>query len=201
MKKTVLILLSAAICMIAKAQTSVKNTDSSNLAIVTKLPALDKSPMDMAYFPTDYPMIKTQNKTNQPPLARVIYSRPQRDERIIFGELIEYGKVWRMGANEATEIEFFKDANINGKKVAKGRYTLYAIPNETKWTLIINKDTDCWGAFVYDSKKDVVRADVAVTKLATPVEPFSMTFTKADKGASLVIAWENTSVSLPIDIR
>ncbi len=201
MKKTVLILLSTAFSVIAFAQTNASTSGASNATTVTKLPALDKSPMDMSYFPADYPMIKTQNKTSQPPLARVIYSRPQRDERIIFGELIEYGKVWRLGANEATEIEFFKEAVVNGKKIAKGRYTLYAIPNETQWTLIINKDTDCWGAFVYDSKKDVVRADVPVTKLSTPVEPFSMTFTKADKGANLVIAWENTSVSLAIEIK
>ena len=161
---------------------------------------MDKSPMDMAYFPSDYPLLKTQNKATQPALARVIYSRPQRDNRVIFGELIEYNKVWRLGANEATEIEFYKDVTIAGKKVLKGRYTLYAIPTETKWTMILNKDTDTWGAFIYDEKKDVLRTDVNVQTLAAPVEAFSMSFTKTDKGANLIIAWENVSVSLPIDI-
>lgn len=161
---------------------------------------MDKSPMDMAYFPSDYPVLKTQNKAPQPPLARVIYSRPQRDNRVIFGELIEYNKIWRLGANEATEIEFYKDVTIAGKKLAKGRYTLYAIPTETKWTMIVNKDTDTWGAFIYDEKKDVLRTDVNVIPLTTLVDAFSISFTKSEKGANLVIAWENMSISLPIEI-
>lgn len=94
--------------------------NASSQSPVTKLPALDKSPLDMAYFPTDYPMQKTQNKTTALPLMRVIYSRPQKDNRVIFGELIEFDKVWRLGANEATEIEFFRDASIGGKKSLKG---------------------------------------------------------------------------------
>ena len=135
------------------------------------------------------------------PLARVIYSRPQRDNRVIFGDLIEYNKVWRLGANEATEIEFFKDVTVSGKKIPRGRYTLYAIPTPTKWTIIINKDMDTWGAFVYNEKKDVLRTDVPVQTLAAPVEAFSMNFIKSDKGANLYIAWENVSVSLPIEIK
>src|SRR5512141_2526020 len=66
-----------------------------------KVPALDKSPMDMSYYPADYPILKTQNKTTTPPIARVVYSRPQKDNRIVFGQLVEYNKVWRLGANEA----------------------------------------------------------------------------------------------------
>jgi hypothetical protein len=201
MKKTYFI-LGFFICTIAgMAQTQVSINTQAAQPVITKLPALDKSPMDMAYFPVDYPIQKTQNKIVQTPLLRVIYSRPQRDNRVIFGELIEYDKVWRLGANEATEIEFFKDASIAGKKIPKGRYTLYAIPSPSKWTLIINKDTDTWGAFVYDQKKDLLRKDVPVQNLTTPVEAFSMNFIKNDKGANLVIAWENASVSLPIDIK
>jgi hypothetical protein len=205
MKKIFSIVLATVLAGIVQAQTS--TTSSSNLpamatgATVTKLPALDKSPMDMAYFPVDYPTLKTQSKATQPPLIRVIYSRPQRDNRAIFGELVEFGKVWRLGANEATEIEFFKDATIGGKKVLKGRYTLYAIPDTSKWTIIVNRDTDTWGAFIYDPKKDVLRTDVPVQKLQTPVEPLSMTFTKTDKGAGLMIAWDSYSVTLPIEIK
>jgi len=200
MKKTLLLASLVLPVLLVQAQTATTTTVTT-AATAAKLPALDKSPMDIAYFPSDYPMIKTQNKTSQPLLARVIYSRPQRDNRVIFGELVEYGKVWRLGANEATEIEFFKDATIAGKKVLKGRYTLYAIPNETKWTIIINKDTDTWGAFIYDQKKDVARADVPVQTMETAVEPFSMTFNKTDRGTTLVIAWDKTSVSLPIDMK
>jgi hypothetical protein len=170
-------------------------------ALSIKISPLDKSPMDMAYFPNDYPILKTQNKVTQPPVARVIYSRPQMNNRVVFGELIEYNKVWRLGANEATEIEFYKDVTINGKKVGKGRYTLYAIPTPTEWTLIINKDTDTWGAFVYNDKKDVLRVTTPVQKTPSPVEAFSMNFNKTDKGADLMIAWENVSVTLPIEAK
>src|SRR4051812_21388839 len=157
------------------------------------MPGLDKSPMDMAYFPNDYPLQKTQNKIIASPLVRVIYSRPQKDNRVIFGDLIEYDKVWRLGANEATEIEFFRDAVIGGKKIPKGRYTLYAIPSPLKWTIIINRDTDSWGAFIYDQKKDVLRIDVPVQNLASPMEVLSMNFIKTEKGTSLIMAWDNAS--------
>lgn len=187
----------------AMAQTSAPISTTASMPVASKVPPLDKSPMDMSYYPADYPMLKTQNKVTQPPAARVVYSRPQRDNRVIFGDLVPYGQVWRLGANEATEIEFFKDIVLGGKKVAKGRYTLYAIPTETKWTLIVNKDTDTWGAFVYDQKKDVVRVDVPVQPLSAPVEAFSMGFTpRAEKGMiDLNIAWDTVGVSVPIDIR
>jgi hypothetical protein len=198
MKRISFILVTLCFVFFATAQTQV--TLNPPQTTETKSAPLDKSPMDMAYFPVDYPVLKTQNKATQAPYMRVIYSRPQRDNRVIFGELIEYDKVWRLGANEATEIEFYKDVTIAGKKIAKGRYTLYAIPTPAKWTLIINKDTDTWGAFIYDEKKDILRTEVPVQTLTSPVEVFSMNFTKSDKGANLVIAWENVSVSLPIEV-
>ena len=108
----------------------------------TNLPPVDKSPMDMSYYPNGYPVLKIQDKITGPLVARVIYSRPQKNGRVIFGELMEYGKVWRLGANEATEIEFYREVKINNKKVKKGRYTMYAIPYADIWTFIINKEND-----------------------------------------------------------
>ena len=165
-----------------------------------KAPEVDKSPMDVSYYPADYPILKIRNKATEPLVARVLYSRPQKQGRKIFGELVEYGKVWRFGANEATEIEFYKDVKIGGKKITKGRYTLYAIVNETTWTMIVNKDTDTWGAFKYDSKKDVVRTDVLVQKTDDVVESMSMWFEKTTSGLSLIMAWEQVKVSLPITL-
>lgn len=166
----------------------------------SRFPLLDKSPMDMSYYPVNYPILRIQDKTTEPLIARLIYSRPQRNGRNVFGELLEYNKVWRLGANEATEIEFFKDVLINGKIVPKGRYTLYAIPTEDKWTIIINKETDIWGAFKYDSSKDVVRANAAVQKQTEPLEAFTMFFEKAGNGFVLTAAWDNALVSLPIAV-
>ena len=164
----------------------------------SKLPEVDKSPMDVSYYPNNFPILKIQNKATEPLVARVFYSRPQKQGRKIFGELVEYGKVWRLGANEATEIEFYKDVKIGGKKVLKGRYTLYAIVNEDVWTMILNKDTDTWGAFKYDSKKDMLRTDVPVQKTDEVVESMSMMFEKSATGISLIIAWEQVKVTLPI---
>ena len=95
----------------------------------SRIPPMDKSPMDMSYYPANYPILKIQDKVTEPVAARVIYSRPQKNGRTVFGELIEFGSIWRLGANEATEMELFKDARIGANKVKKGRYTLYAIPN------------------------------------------------------------------------
>lgn len=163
----------------------------------SKLPALDRSPMDMSYYPTNYPILKIQNKNDEPLMARIIYSRPQKNGRVVFGELVEYGKVWRLGANEATEIELFKDAKVGGARLRKGRYTMYAIPYPTKWTIIFNKETDIWGAFRYDPKKDVLRVDVKTEKLNNPTEAFTMIFDKTDGGADLIMTWDDVMTRLP----
>lgn len=163
----------------------------------SKLAALDKSPLDICYYPADYPVLKIQDKATEPLVARVIYSRPQKLGRALFGDLIVYGKVWRLGANEATEIEFFKDVKIDGKKVKKGRYTLYALVDPDKWSLILNKETDTWGAFRYDQTKDVLRVNVPVEKMPQPAEALSMEFQRSDKGAILQISWDEVQVKLP----
>jgi Protein of unknown function (DUF2911) len=163
-----------------------------------KLPPVDKSPLDMSYFPNGYPVLKIQDKLTEPLIARVIFSRPQKNGRSIFGELLEYGKVWRLGANEATEIEFFQNVKIGDTRIKKGRYTMYCIPYPEKWTLIINKETDTWGSFKYDESKDLVRIEVPVQKQTDVLEAFVMAFDKTPTGADLIIAWDNLKVNLPI---
>ncbi|NSL89142.1 DUF2911 domain-containing protein [Chitinophaga solisilvae] len=170
----------------------------SAVAQEKKLPPLDASPMDMAYYPVMYPYVCKIKGEPGTLIARVIYSRPQTKGREIFGNLEEYGKLWRLGANEATEIEFFRPVIIAGKNIPKGRYSLYAIPTEKTWTIILNRETDIWGAFKYDERKDLVRTALPVMSLDTPVEAFTMAFEKGEPGANLVIAWDKVSVSLPI---
>jgi len=171
----------------------------SLLAQNTTFPPIDKSPMDMCYYPVNYPIQKIQDKITESLVCRVIYSRPQKGGRTIFPGLVEFGKVWRLGANEATEIEFFKHVRIGDKKIKMGRYTLYAICNDKTWTIILNKDIDIWGAFKYDANKDVIRVDVPVQKTDSLVEALAMTFEKTATGINLVVAWENTKVALPIN--
>ena len=164
-----------------------------------KFPQLDKSSMDMSYYPNAYPILKIQDKLTEPLIARVIFSRPQKNGRTIFGELLEYGKVWRLGANEATEIEFFQNVKIGNTKIKKGRYSLYCIPLTEKWTMIINKETDTWGAFKYDQSKDLARIEVPVQKQSEILEAFVMAFEKTSTGANLLIAWDDFKVALPIN--
>lgn len=164
----------------------------------TDFPPVDKSPMDMSYYPTGFPVLKIEDKVTEAVQARVVYSRPQKSGRVIFGGLVTYGEVWRLGANEATEIEFFKSVRIGGKRIPKGRYTLYAIVNENTWTMILNKEIDTWGAFKYNMKKDIVRLDVPVQKNSPALESLSMVFENATDGYRLVIGWDNIKVALPI---
>ena len=166
-----------------------------------KFPALDKSPMDMAYYPVNYPILKIQDKATEPLIARVIYSRPQKNGRTVFGGLNEYGKVWRLGANEATEIEFFQNVMVGGKALPKGRYTLYTIPDSLKWTVIVNSETDTWGSFKYEIKKDLLRVDVPVQKTPETQEAMGMFFTKTDDGFALNAGWENSMVSIPMKMN
>jgi hypothetical protein len=159
-------------------------------------PGLDKSPMDMSYYPVDYPKLKMAGNA-EPLIARVIYSRPQKNNRTIFGDLIKYGSIWRLGANEATEIEFFKDVTITNKKVQKGRYVIYCIPHENNWTLVLNDDLYTWGLKI-DSAKDEYKFTIPVAKTRFPYELFTMEFEKADKGMQLNMEWDSVKASLPI---
>ena len=86
---------------------------------------------------------------------------------------------------------------MGGKKISKGRYTLYAIVNENSWTIILNKDTDTWGSFKYDVKNDVVREDIPVQKTDSIVESLAMGFEKSANGFNLVIGWDNIKASVP----
>ncbi len=172
----------------------------NNLNAQDKIPSLDKSPMDMSYCPQNYPILKVQEKISDSLIARVVYSRPGKNGRAIFCDLVEYGKIWRLGANEATEIEFFKNVIINKANVKKGRYTLYAIPFENKWTIIVNKELDTWGSFIYNPKKDVVRIDVPVENLSQTVETFSIYFDLKGNAAQMNILWDNARVKIPFTV-
>jgi Protein of unknown function (DUF2911) len=164
------------------------------------IPPVDKSPMDMSTYPTNYPLLKIQDKVKEPLLARITYSRPQKNNRVIFGELVEYNTVWRFGANENTEIEFFKDVKINRVLVKKGKYAVFAIPSTDKWTIILNKDLNTWGSFKYDKTKDLMRVDVATQKTTELAEVFYIYFDKTTTGFSLNAGWDDVKVSLPINL-
>ncbi len=166
--------------------------------VALPIPSIDKSPMDMSTYPTDYALLKIQGKISEPIVARVVYSRPQKNNRVIFGELLEYNTVWRFGANENSEIEFFKDVKINKVLVKKGKYSLFAIPNSDNWTIIFNKDLNTWGSFKYDKSKDLLRVSVPVQKSIEIEESFFIYFSKSNIGFNMVAGWDDVYVTLPI---
>jgi hypothetical protein len=126
------------------------------------------------------------------------YSRPSLKGRKVGQELAPYGKVWRTGANEATALNTEIDLNIGGAKVPAGKYTLYTLPSEGTWKLIINKQTGQWGT-QYDESQDVARVDMKKTALPQSVEQFTISFDKKnDNTANLNLDWENTRVSVEI---
>ena len=161
-----------------------------------KFPALDPSPLDALYYPINAPKVKVGD--NSMPIIKVLYSRPAKKGRDVFGILEPFDKVYRLGANENTEITFAKNVIVGNKKIKAGTYSLFAIPTAKKWTIIVNKQTDRWGAYNYDPAKDIVRVDVDVNKSDKVIENFSMTFTDLPDGANLVIGWDKTQVMLPI---
>jgi hypothetical protein len=159
--------------------------------------SIDISPMDISYFPTDYPVTKMTHPGAGLPLARVIYSRPHKQGRVIFGSLLKYGERWRLGANEATEIELFQDATIQNKKVSKGRYVLYCIPQPDAWSIVFNTNLYSWG-LKQDSTRDVYQFQIPATKIAAPLEFFTIVFQKKGAGADLLMAWDDVVARLPI---
>lgn len=148
---------------------------------------LDVSPLDVALFRNE----------DEAPLVKVLYSRPQMRDREIFGKLVPYGEVWRTGANEATEITFYTDMQVGGKTIKAGTYSLYTIPKEHEWTIILNNSTDIWGAYDYHVEADVTRITVPVKQADSPIEALSMAFEPIENGAKLQIGWADRYVEVP----
>ena len=128
--------------------------------------------------------------------VKVTYGRPYKKGRTIFGGLVKYGEVWRTGADEATEITFKKDGTFAGQPVKAGTYTLFTIPGEKEWSVILNGKTGQWGAFDYEKNKsqDVLKVTVPATTAPTASEQLTITL----PANSLVIAWDTTQVSIPL---
>ncbi|WP_378185371.1 DUF2911 domain-containing protein [Aquimarina sp. W85] len=153
-----------------------------------KFAGLQKSPTDIAYAAPE---------KKAKPAIKVIYSRPQKKEREIFGKLVPFDKVWRTGADEATEIKLFKDFKIGETVLKAGTYSLFTIPGKEKWEILFNSDLDSWGAYTYDSAKDVAKITVPVTTAKESLESFSIAFKKVEKGYHMVLGWDTTRVEVP----
>ncbi len=126
----------------------------------------------------------------------ITYHAPSMHGRKIFGGLVPFGKVWRAGANEATALHTEADLQIKNLSVPKGDYTLFVLPEQNGWQLIVNKQTKQWG-LEYHQDRDLGRVPMDMSKSASPIETFKITLT-ANK---LEMAWENTIASVPIVVK
>ena len=162
-----------------------------------KLPILDPSPADIAYL-----------KADGNPIAKIVYGRPQKKGRETFGvesPLAPLGILWRTGANETTELTVYQDFKMGGKDVKAGTYSLYSIPGEKEWTIILNSKLHTWGHFQYDETKDVMRFNVESKPNEPLVEAFTMLFNvpqvegETSSGGVLYLAWDTTIVEIPVE--
>ena len=142
-----------------------------------KFAAVDKSPLDVAILRAD---------RNAKPILKIYYSRPQLNGREL-STLVPTGQVWRLGANEATELVLNQSITIGGSKLAPGTYTLYAVPAVDAWTIVISKDTDVWGSYSYKEANDVVRVKASTMAANDSIEAFSIDCNYADK--AIYMGW------------
>jgi hypothetical protein len=132
------------------------------------------------------------------------YCRPFKKDRLIFGDksedaLVPFGEYWRTGANEATEIEFNRDIQFNGKRLNAGRYSLYTFPGKDIWIVGINSDKDKWGYGEPDYDQDVLRTEIPVHKKTQITEQFTISGEKQGKNTmDVVLSWDQTQIIIPI---
>jgi hypothetical protein len=130
-------------------------------------------------------------------IIAINYGKPSMLGRKIFGAFVPYYKVWRTGAGAATILTTEADLEVDGAVVPRGAYSLYTLPAEERWKLIINKQTGQWGT-TYTPQLDLARIDLKIKKLKTPVEECTFKLEKISNGSgTLKIEWENTSLSVP----
>jgi hypothetical protein len=158
--------------------------------------ALGSAQMDKAAKPS--PAAKASCTLADGKTITVDYSSPRAKGRKIFGGLVPYGEVWRAGANDATTFVTTTDLMIGGTHVPAGSYTIFAIPNKDKWTLVISKKTGEWGIPYPGASEDLARIDMKASTLPAAVENFTIAFDKSAGGCTLRMDWETTRASVDI---
>jgi hypothetical protein len=158
----------------------------SNQAVAQNFKGLDKSPMDIASFPSNY---RVSEK-----VIKIIYSRPQLKGRSL-EKLAPLGKKWRTGANEATEVTFYKDVVFGGAAVKAGTYTMYAIPGKITWTVALSSQLNVWGVYFHKDENDVAKVTIPVKKIEENLDVFSIAI---DEDMTINMGWGTTLISIPV---
>ena len=168
--------------------------------LLTTFLALSVAAYSQFTLPAASPRQKVEQQFSMSKIT-VDYGRPGVKGRKIFGDLVPFGKVWRVGANSSTKITFEQSVNFGGKTVSAGTYGLFVIPTEKEWKVILNKDSQQWGAYTFDEKQNVVDVTIPVQKLAEKQEWFEIELNPVDDNSlNLVMKWDFTKVELPLKI-
>lgn len=167
---------------------------------------IDKSVMDASFYPSNAPkrvFIKEKEKQMEAePKIRILYSRPLKNGRTIFGDVIKFNEAWRIGANESTEILFLTDAVFGGTAVKAGRYTLIAFPKEKEWTIKLNSVNDGWGNYSYNAAFDIATVTVPTSTSETEIEALSITmYEKSKNVVHIKIGWDKTIAEIPVTLK
>lgn len=144
------------------------------------------------------PPANAQCKFSDGKTVTIDYSSPRAKGRKIYGGLVPYGEVWRTGANDATTFVPTADVTVGGKDVAAGSYTIFTVPNQDKWELIVNKKTGEWGIPYKYQGDELLRTDMTVSKTPSMVENFTIGFDQKGDSCTLNVDWENTRASVDV---
>jgi hypothetical protein len=144
------------------------------------------------------PPAKTACKFTDGKTISVNYSSPRMRGRKIFGDLVPFGEVWRVGADDATTFVPNVDVTLGGKTIPAGRYTMFALPTPNKWTLIVSKQIGEWGIPYPGAQFDFARMEMKVSKLSAPLENFTISFDASGTSCTMKFDWETTRASIDI---
>ncbi|MFY9558645.1 MAG: DUF2911 domain-containing protein [Terriglobales bacterium] len=175
---------------------------TSLLFAITTLVCAQMGSQDKSKRPS--PPASAECKFSDGKTVKMDYSSPRINDpkthqpRKIFGGLVPYGQIWRTGANEATTFVTDADVMVGGQNVPAGSYTIFTVPEESKWTLVISKKTGESGAVYPGEGEDFARVPMSVAKTAAPVENFTITFDQAGNKCTVHMDWENTRASVDV---
>ncbi|MFU8861592.1 MAG: DUF2911 domain-containing protein [Cyclonatronaceae bacterium] len=173
----------------------IKYACSLTLILLLALPALAQDAPQVRMSP-----VTIASTTVNGTYIKVVYGQPQKRDRVVFGELVPYGQVWRTGANEATEITFTDDVEIAGETVPAGVYSVFSIPGEEEWTIILNSSLGQWGTR-YNQDNNVFSAAFPSEKMDVSWEAFTIRFESEENVARLNMMWDDTKVVVPITVK
>jgi hypothetical protein len=188
MKKLLLHLIIGLSATCLQAQQTMRPPEEDSSQVIAP-PKPRSSPLAMAFYKKDNFYVK------------VVYGQPSRKSRQVFGGVVPYGKVWRTGANEATEITLTSEILVGGKTLKPGTYTLFTTPNPEKWTIIFNAELGQWGDYKYESDKDLLAFEVPVQRISKEVyEAFTIKFEETAAGCDMILRWDDVLVKVPFNL-